>query len=78
MTGDVYSRVKILAFPCVADDAPFQECAGHSSFVTEVCVTAGDEWVVSVGGRDRTALLWKIVPPPPPPPTPPPTSPPTT
>ena len=64
VTGDVFSRVKLHAFPCVADDAPFQECLGHSSFVTEVCVTADDRWAVSVGGRDRTALQWRIVTPP--------------
>ena len=69
VTGDVFSAVKAFNFPCCADDAPYQECHGHASFVTQVCVTADDRRALSVGGRDRTALQWRILTPPPPAPT---------
>lgn len=60
VTGDDFGMVKLFNSPCVVEDAPCKEYKAHSSHVMNVRFTSGDRHVVSAGGWDRTACLWKF------------------
>lgn len=60
-TSDDFGLVKLYRYPCVAKNAGALEHRGHSSHVTNVRWSAGDAYVVSVGGNDRCVMEWKVV-----------------
>jgi microtubule-associated protein-like 6 len=41
--------------------APHMVHRGHSAHVTNVCFTAGGTHVISVGGNDRCAFVWRVI-----------------
>lgn len=50
--------VKLFKYPCTEERASSKEYAGHSSHVTKVRFSSGDNYVVSTGGNDKSVLLW--------------------
>ncbi|TYZ57872.1 hypothetical protein PybrP1_010272 [[Pythium] brassicae (nom. inval.)] len=60
-TADDFGLVKLFRYPCVARHAGALEHRGHASHVTNVRWSAGDAYVVSVGGNDRCVMEWKVV-----------------
>ncbi|GMI41609.1 hypothetical protein TrCOL_g10410, partial [Triparma columacea] len=61
VTGDDFGLVKVFNYPVVTKGASAVEGKGHSSHVTNVrCVRDGSR-VISVGGADRSVIVWKIV-----------------
>ncbi|GFH12276.1 uncharacterized protein HaLaN_07928, partial [Haematococcus lacustris] len=54
-------RVRLFAFPCVIEDAPYRAYLGHCSHVMAVRVAPHNRWVVSVGGKDRAAMQWRLL-----------------
>jgi len=59
VTADDKGLVKLFAYPCVIDDAPFRGFGGHSSHVMNVRMSVNDRWVMSVGGKDRALIQWR-------------------
>lgn len=41
------------------EKSAFKEYKGHSSHVTKVRFTKGDNYLVSTGGADKTVIVWK-------------------
>ena len=61
LTSDDRSRVRLLNYPCVVDEAPAKTYRGHSSHVTNVRWSPDGERAVSVGGKDRAVFQWRLV-----------------
>ncbi len=57
-SGEDTSLVKIFKFPCTVEGAQFKEYKAHSSHVTKVRFTNGDNMMISTGGNDKTVLVW--------------------
>ena len=58
-TAEDSGKVKLFRYPCVTEGADANEYSGHSSHVTKVKFTANDRNVVSVGGNDKTLIIWE-------------------
>ena len=61
VTADDCGKVKLFNTPCVSWDAPYYEHRGHSSHVTNCMWNCDSTRVVSVGGNDRCAFVWRVV-----------------
>ena len=57
-TGDDFSTVKLFKYPCTVKRASYKEYRGHSSHVTKVKFSFDDKFLVSVGGNDKTVIVW--------------------
>ncbi|KAG8469443.1 hypothetical protein KFE25_005898 [Diacronema lutheri] len=63
VTSDDQSHLKLFNHPCIVEDAPFAgPYFAHASHVPAAVFLAGDAHVASVGGSDRTVMLWRVVP----------------
>lgn len=51
--------VKIFKYPSVNDKSEFKAYRGHSSHVTRVRFSYNDKFLVSIGGNDKTIIIWK-------------------
>jgi WD40 repeat protein len=59
-TADDSGKVKLFKYPCVVEKgAQFNEYMGHSSHVTKCKFSAGDTYLVTTGGHDKTVLIWE-------------------
>ena len=58
--ADDFGGVSLLNYPCVVEDAPCAVGRGHSSHVMNVRFSPDDDWVVSVGGKDRAVFQWRF------------------
>jgi microtubule-associated protein-like 6 len=58
--ADDFGGVSLLNYPCVVEDAPCVVGRGHSSHVMNVRFSPDDDWVVSVGGKDRAVFQWRF------------------
>jgi microtubule-associated protein-like 6 len=58
-TADDFGKVKLFKYPCAIEGASSKEYGGHSSHVTKVKFSAGDKYVISTGGNDKTVLVWE-------------------
>jgi microtubule-associated protein-like 6 len=59
-TADDFGKIKLFRYPCAATDAEAHEYSGHSAHVTNVRWTESDEFVISVGGNDKTVFVWRL------------------
>jgi microtubule-associated protein-like 6 len=57
-TGEDSSKVKLFKYPCCEEKAQFKEYIGHSSHLTEVKFSANDNYLATVGGNDKTVIIW--------------------
>jgi WD40 repeat protein len=57
--GDDDSSVKLFRYPCSEEGSSAITYKGHSSHVMNVRWSVGDEYLVSVGGNDKCAFIWK-------------------
>lgn len=55
------TQVKLFNYPVVVTHAPSRTYGGHSSFVMNVRWAADESYAVSVGGKDRSILQWKML-----------------
>uniref|UniRef100_A0A7S3VHN2 PLAT domain-containing protein n=1 Tax=Dunaliella tertiolecta TaxID=3047 RepID=A0A7S3VHN2_DUNTE len=62
LTAGDDGRVRIFNYPCVVENAPGREYIAHCSHVMDVRVAPTNRWAVSVGGSDRSAMQWRILP----------------
>jgi WD40 repeat protein len=59
-TGDDYGHVNLFRLPCLDPKAIALKYGGiHSSHVSNVRWTVGDEYLISCGGNDRCVMVWK-------------------
>jgi WD40 repeat protein len=58
-TAEDSGKVKLFRYPCTQPSSAFKENTGHSSHVTRVVFSADDNFLVSVGGNDKTVLVWE-------------------
>lgn len=59
-SGDDFSKVKIYMYPTLNPDSARKLClTGHSSHVTNVGWTVGDECLITVGGEDKCIFQWR-------------------
>ncbi|KAG2499991.1 hypothetical protein HYH03_002273 [Edaphochlamys debaryana] len=54
-------RVRLFNYPCVIEDAPGRTYLGHCSHVMNVRFSPDNRWVVSVGGKDRAGMQWRVL-----------------
>ena len=60
-TADDKQRVKLFRLPCNTSGSGAREFAGHASHVANVRFSADDNHVVSVGSRDQSVFVWRVV-----------------
>jgi len=58
-TAEDSGLVKLFQYPCTQPKAAWKENRGHSSHVTRVAFSAQDRYLISVGGNDKTVLIWE-------------------
>ena len=59
-TGSDDQKVRIFTYPVTIPKQKCKDYTGHSSHVTRVLFSADERHLLSVGGNDRTILLWDI------------------
>eukprot|EP01022_Parablepharisma_sp_SALTPOND_P009431 TRINITY_DN1391_c0_g1_i1.p1 TRINITY_DN1391_c0_g1~~TRINITY_DN1391_c0_g1_i1.p1 ORF type:complete len:2151 (-),score=139.11 TRINITY_DN1391_c0_g1_i1:21-6473(-) len=57
-TGDDYSKIKLYKYPCLSETAPFKSYIGHSSKVSKLRFLNEDKYLVSIGCKDKTVIIW--------------------
>ena len=60
VTGDDYSSIKLFKFPCPIKSQGFNRYSGHAAHVSMVRFTADDEYIISLGGADKSVFQWKF------------------
>jgi WD40 repeat protein len=58
-SADDFGQVNIYKYPVLVEKAIHSSYLGHSSHVTKVKFSAGDRYLVSTGGHDKTVLIWE-------------------
>lgn len=58
-TSEDSGLVKLFKYPSTIEKAQFNSYTGHSSHVTKVKFTAGDQFVITTGGNDKTVIVWE-------------------
>ena len=58
-TGNDDQKVRLFKYPCVVENAQHNVYNGHSSHVTNVKFSAGDDLLFTTGGNDKTLLVWE-------------------
>jgi WD40 repeat protein/Ca2+-binding EF-hand superfamily protein len=59
VTGDDFSKVRLYRYPALKPDSLHQTYVGHAGHVACVRFTSSRRFVVSIGGADRTILVWR-------------------
>ncbi|GFR41097.1 hypothetical protein Agub_g1741 [Astrephomene gubernaculifera] len=54
-------RVRLFNYPCVVEDAPCRTYLGHCSHVMNVRFSPDNRYVLSVGGKDRAGMQWRVL-----------------
>ncbi|KAK3276728.1 hypothetical protein CYMTET_15223 [Cymbomonas tetramitiformis] len=60
-TCDDSGIVRLYNYPCVVEKAPAREYYGHSAHVMCVRFSAGNEKVLTAGGRDRAVFQYRFI-----------------
>ena len=58
-TGDDFSLVKLFRCPCVREHAEYKAYGGHSSHIPKIRFTPNDQYLISVGGNDKSVFVWE-------------------
>lgn len=57
-TGDDFGMIKLFRFPNFKKSS-YNKFNGHSSHVTNVRFTVHDDFLISIGGNDKSIFQWK-------------------
>ena len=60
-TADNFGHIKVYRYPCLTKDAAHAKGTGHSANVQNLKFNKSDEFLVSIGGKDRAVLQWRVV-----------------
>lgn len=52
--------IRLFSYPAYIKNQVHKQYFGHSSHVTKIKFIEGDHRMVSVGGLDRTVIVWKV------------------
>jgi microtubule-associated protein-like 6 len=58
--GDDDGRVSVSYFPCTHEKECIQALGGHATHITKVRFTADDQYLVSIGGFNRSVIQYKL------------------
>jgi microtubule-associated protein-like 6 len=58
-TSDVNGKLNLFRWPCAMEGAGRKQFSGHSSFVTKVAFSCDDKYLITVGGNDKTVIIWE-------------------
>ena len=58
-TGEDSQKVKLFKYPCVKEKSQYKSYTAHASHVTRVRFLLKDNLLVSVGGNDKTLIVWR-------------------
>jgi WD40 repeat protein/Ca2+-binding EF-hand superfamily protein len=59
ITGDDYNKINLYAYPSISLTSVYQSYSGHAAHVTNLKCSWNKRYLVSLGGLDRTVLLWR-------------------
>jgi WD40 repeat protein/Ca2+-binding EF-hand superfamily protein len=62
VTGDGFGHMKLRRYPCINKTAAARVYKGHGQRINRVRFTPEDDYVVSVGGEDRSIFQWRVIP----------------
>ena len=51
--------VRLFRYPCDVGRADYKSYVGHSLHATKCCFSYNDEFLITIGGEDRTVLQWR-------------------
>ncbi|CAK72848.1 unnamed protein product (macronuclear) [Paramecium tetraurelia] len=60
ISADDYSGIKLFRYPASIPQQGYQRFVGHAAHVTNIRFSADDEYVVSLGGNDKSIMQWKF------------------
>jgi WD40 repeat protein len=60
VTADDFSSIKLFRFPANFQKQGYNRYSGHAAHVSLVRFTADDEYLVSLGGADKSIFQWKF------------------
>jgi len=58
-TGSDYGTINLFRYPAYLKKQVKKEYNGHASRVTRVKFISDDQYLVSIGGNDKTILVWQ-------------------
>ena len=61
-TGDGFGQLKLRRYPCINKTTAARVYKGHGQRINRVRFTPEDDYVVSVGGEDRSIFQWRVIP----------------
>lgn len=59
-TGDDFSKVKLFKYPACIQKQSFNVCKGHSSHITGIKWSHKDDYMISIGGLEKSIIQWKL------------------
>ncbi len=59
-TGGDDQKVRLFKYPVIIPKQKNKEFIGHSSHVTKVRFSNDEKFLLSIGGNDRTTILWEV------------------
>jgi microtubule-associated protein-like 6 len=59
VTADDFGKLNLFKWPVAVEHQASKSYSGHSAHVTKVKFTHDDQFVVSIGGDDKCAFVWK-------------------
>jgi WD40 repeat protein/Ca2+-binding EF-hand superfamily protein len=57
--ADVYGRLRLFNYPCISYGSPDKCYKAHSGKITCIGFSADDNYLISLGGSDRSVIVWK-------------------
>ena len=55
-TADNFGEIKLYKYPCLTKDGPYKVGRGHSANVQNLKFNKTDDYLISVGGKDRAVF----------------------
>lgn len=59
-TGNDSGQIRLMEYPCLVKNSESVKGRGHSSHVTTILFSIGDDLLFSTGGEDQTVLQWRL------------------
>lgn len=59
-TGDDFSKIKLFKYPACVNKQFFNVYKGHSSHITGIKWSYTDEYMISIGGLEKSVIQWRL------------------
>lgn len=60
VTGNDDQKIRLFKYPVIVPKQVCKEYVGHSSHVCKVRFSLDERYLLSVGGNDRTIIVWEV------------------